>query len=101
MPDRLSKAQRGFIDAYREGLGARAAAQSSEAQLCSDALAVADRVTAEIDQMQRSGGLKSVNQSYRNYRLETSARGERVLPYAAWLDRYKARLVREIATNLR
>lgn len=51
--------------------------------------------------MQRSGGLKSVNQSYRNYRLETSARGERVLPYAAWLDRYKADLVREIAANLR
>jgi hypothetical protein len=101
VPDRLSKAQRGFIDAYREGLGPRAAAQASEAQLCSDALAVAARVSAEIEQMQRSGGLKSVNQSYRTYRLETSARGERVLPYAAWLDRYKAGLVREIATNLR
>ena len=51
--------------------------------------------------MQRSGGLKSVNKSYRSYRLETSARGERVLPYATWLDRYKAGLVREVAANLR
>ncbi len=101
MPSRLSKAQRGFIEAYREGLGPRAATWLSDEQLCSDALAVAARVSAEIEQMQRSGGLKSVNQSYRSYRMETSARGERVLPYAAWLDRYKAGLVREIAANLR
>jgi hypothetical protein len=101
VPSRSSKAQRGFIEAYRQGLGPCAAARLSDDQLCSDALAVAARVSTEIEQMQRSGGLKAVNQSYRNYRLETSARGERVLPYMAWLDRYKADLVREIAANLR
>jgi hypothetical protein len=101
VPPRLSKAQRDLVEAYRQGLGTRAADRFSDEQICGDALAVAARVSAELEQMQRSGALKSVNQSYRSYRLETSARGERALPYAAWLDRYKAGLVREIAANLR
>lgn len=62
---------------------------------------VAARVDAELERMQRAGALKSVNQSYRAYRLETSARGERILPYAQWMERYKANLIREIAANLR
>jgi hypothetical protein len=101
VPARLSNAQRDLVEAYRQGLGPRAAARLSDDQICNDALAVAARVSAELEEMQRSGALKSVNQSYRGYRLETSARGERVLPYAAWMERYKAGLVREIAANLR
>lgn len=62
---------------------------------------VAARVDAEIERMQRAGELKSVNKSYRNYRLNASAQGERVLRYAEWIQRYKANLVREIAANLR
>ena len=97
----MPNAQERFIDAYREGLGARAAARLSDAELRAGALAVAARVDAEIARLQAGGGLKSVNTSYRRYRLETSARGERVLRYADWMDRYKADLIREIAGNFR
>jgi hypothetical protein len=90
-----------FIAAYRAGLGARAAARLSDDQLRSDAMAVAARVDAEIARLQRAGGLKSVNTSYRRYRLENSACGARVLRYADWMNRYKADLIREIAANLR
>lgn len=90
-----------FVEAYRQGLGARAVARLSQAQLRADALAVAARVEAEIARLQAAGGLKSVNTSYRQYRLETTARGERALRYVDWMQRYKADLIREIAENLR
>ncbi len=97
----LSRAQHDLVEAYRQGLGPRAAARLSHDRICSDALTVVARVEGEIERMQRSGALKSVNGSYRNYRLQASARGERVLRYADWMIRYKANLVREIAANLR
>jgi hypothetical protein len=59
------------------------------------------RLDAEIVRQKQAGTLKSVNQSYRQYRLEASGRGERVLPYAKWMDRYKEKLIREIAANMR
>jgi hypothetical protein len=59
------------------------------------------RLDAEIARQKQTGGLKSVNQSYRQYRLEATSRGERVLPYAKWMNGYKVKLIREIATNLR
>lgn len=90
-----------FVAAYRDGLGPRAAARLSDDEIRDGALAVAARVDAEIARLQRTGALKSVNQSYRQYRLEASARGERVLRYADWMDRYKADLIRETAANLR
>lgn len=101
LPEHLSNAQRDLVEAYRQGLGPRVAARISHDQLCRDALLVAARVDGELERMQRTGALKSVNRSYRDYRLAASARGERVLPYAAWMICYKANLVREIAANLR
>jgi hypothetical protein len=59
------------------------------------------RLDAEIDKQMRSGALKSVNQSYRQYRLDASSRGERVLPYAKWMHGYKIKLMREIAATMR
>ena len=101
MPGRSPNLQRELVEAYRLGLGPRAAARFSDDQIYNDAMMIADRVDAEIGRMQRSGELKSVNTSYRDYRLAASARGERVLRYADWMGRYKAQLVREIAANLR
>ena len=97
----LSNAERDLVEAYREGLGPRAAARLSDEQIRRAALTVIARVDGEIARLQRTGRLKSVNRSYRDYRLQAAARGERVLPYAAWMVRYKANLVREIAANLR
>ena len=101
MPAQSSKAQRAFIEAYREGLGARAAARLSEGEIRSGAMRAAARVERQIERMQRAGELKAVNTSYRAYRLGASARGEKILRYAEWIDRYKANLLREIAANLR
>jgi hypothetical protein len=101
VPKSPSKAEGEFIEAYRRGLGARAAARLAEDEIIRDAMTAAALVDAQIATMQRAGELKSVNKSYRDYRLQASARGERILPYAAWLRRYKAALVGDIAANLR
>jgi hypothetical protein len=96
-----AKTQELFVEAYRQGLGARATGRLSEAQLHAGAMDVAARVEAEIARLQATGGLKSVNASYRQYRLATSARGEPVIRYGDWMQRYKANLIRQIAENLR
>jgi hypothetical protein len=59
------------------------------------------RVDEEIENLQRAGQLKSLNKSYRTYRTEASARGEKVPPYAEWLNKYKANLMRQLAAALR
>jgi len=64
-------------------------------------MAVIARVEEEIERLQRTGKLKSVNQSYKIYRTETTARGEIALPYSRWLNEYKANLVRQLAAALR
>ena len=73
----------------------------SDEETSAAAIAMAARVDEEIQQLQRTGKLKSVNRSYRIYRIETTARGETALPYAKWLDEYKANLVRQLAAALR
>jgi hypothetical protein len=99
------KAQHAFVEAYRAGLmqalGARAAARLSADEIYAGAMAVAARVDREIERMQRAGELKAVNTSYRDYRWDAAARGEKSLRYADWIDRYKANLIRDIAANLR
>jgi hypothetical protein len=73
----------------------------TDADLDQEAVRAIARLDAEIATQMRAGALKSVNRSYRQYRLEASRRGERVLPYAKWMDGYKLKLMREIAANLR
>jgi len=73
----------------------------SDGEIAGEAIALIARLEHEIAAQQRAGGLKSVNRGYRDYRLQASARGEKVLRYAEWIARYKAKLVRDIAQNLR
>jgi hypothetical protein len=76
-------------------------ALQTDADIIVEAKRAIARLDAEIVRQKQAGSLKSVNQSYRQYRLEASGRGERVLPYAKWMDRYKEKLIREIAANMR
>jgi hypothetical protein len=73
----------------------------TDEDIARDAAAVIARLEQEIAAQQRAGALKSVNRGYRDYRLAARARGEKVLRYAEWMERYKAKLVRDIAHNLR
>jgi hypothetical protein len=72
-----------------------------DAEVAAEAATVIARIDNEMNRMQRAGDLRSVNQSYRTYRLETAARGDRVMPYALWLRKYQESLVRKAASMLR
>jgi hypothetical protein len=73
----------------------------SDEEVHADVMAVIARVDAEIEKLQRSGELKSLNKSYRTYRIETSARGEKTLRYDEWMGKYRENLVRQLAAALR
>jgi hypothetical protein len=73
----------------------------SDEETSAAAMAIIVRVDAEIERLQYAGDLKSVNRSYRIYRTEAAARGEKVLRYAEWISKYKEKLVRELAAALR
>ena len=70
-------------------------------EIAAEALAAIARVDKEIERLRRSGELKSVNKSYRTYRLEASARGEKTLRYDDWIGKYRENLVRQLALALR
>lgn len=73
----------------------------SDQDISADAQRIIARVEEEIENLRRAGQLKSVNRSYRTYRMEAAARGEKAAPYAVWFDKYKAKLVRDLAASLR
>jgi hypothetical protein len=73
----------------------------SDGEIAAAAASVAARVDHEIGALQRTGQFKTVNRSYRDYRMRASARGEAVRPYGEWLTTYKAKLIREIAATAR
>jgi hypothetical protein len=65
------------------------------------AMAAAARIDSEVERMQRCGELKSVNKSYQIHRLETSARGDKVMRYQDWMRQYKENLLCKLAATLR
>jgi hypothetical protein len=73
----------------------------SDEEISADAQRIITRVEEEIETMRRTGQLKSVNRSYQTSRMEASARGGKAAPYADWFNKYKANLVRQLATALR
>lgn len=95
--DELSLAERVIADVAEQ----RNITLHSDEEIATAALAAAALVDAKLEELQRAGELKSVNRSYRNYRTEASARGEKVQPYAEWLGKYRENMVRQLASVLR
>jgi hypothetical protein len=73
----------------------------SDDEIAAHAAEITARIDAELEKLKESGGMKSVNQAYKAYRLQSSGRGERVLRYDEWMRRYRADLVRQAAAALR
>lgn len=101
----IARARRKTIDSAAQAITGAADRLSiplqSDAEITGEAMRAIERLEHEIDMQKRAGALKSVNASYRAYRLEASARGEPAQRYAEWMDCYKANLLREIAAKLR
>ncbi len=93
-------------DAMAQDAMARAAKRlnvtlRTEDDIAAEAAIVIGRVVREFEQMRASGDLREVNASYRDYRLDASSRGERIVPYAQWMRVYLEGLVRQAAVTLR
>jgi hypothetical protein len=100
------KSASGDLDADSREAVPRAAkrlnvALRSDRDNAEEAAVVIDRIAVEFEQLRNSGSLRPVNKSYRDYRLEAAARGERIVPYAQWMRTYRQNLVRQAAVTLR
>lgn len=73
----------------------------SDDEVAAEAMSVIARVDEEIEKLHRCGELKTVNKSYRAYRIEASTRGEKTLRYDEWMGQYRENLVRQLAATLR
>jgi hypothetical protein len=103
-----TRGERGGVDSQSLACASveDAARRYGVALFCDDEIAahaaeITARIDAELQKLKESGGLKSVNQAYKAYRLQTSGRGERVLRYDEWMRNYRADLVRQAAAALR
>lgn len=56
-------------------------------------------IVARVDAMRQAGGLKQVNAEYKRYRQAQAAKAERATPYAVFLQRFTATIVREVAAT--
>ena len=72
----------------------------SDDEVADTALRIALHIEGVMEKLQRSGGMKTMNHSYRKYRLE-AREGERVMSYGEWRRNYKVDLVRKTAKALR
>jgi hypothetical protein len=81
--------------------GALGVALYADEEVFQAAMAAAARIDLEVERMQRCGELKPVNKSYQTYRIESSARGERVMRYQDWMQRYKENLLCKLTAALR
>ena len=73
----------------------------SDDEVAREAERIIVRIDDAIDALKRSGEMKSINRSYKSYRIEAAARGDKVLPYAQWLNKYRQKLMREFTAALR
>ncbi len=73
----------------------------TDEEIFADAQRIIARVDEEIEALRRAGELRSVNSSYRTYRMAAAARGESVMRYAEWFGKYRETLARRLAEALR
>jgi hypothetical protein len=57
-------------------------------------------VQARVAAMRQNGGLQDVNRQYRAYRMAQVAKAEKAIPYSAFLRRFTASLVRDVAARI-
>lgn len=73
-------------------------ALQSDDEIVEEVLLVVARIDAEIETLRKSGGMKSVNKSYQEYRR---AEGKSAMRYDDWMLKYRENLVRQAASALR
>lgn len=56
-------------------------------------------ITARVKGMNQSGGLKQVNAQYKRYRQAQIAKAEKAVPYAKFIERFTATIVRDVAAT--
>ena len=56
-------------------------------------------ITARVDIGRQNGDLKQVNRQYKMYRQQQIAKAEKAMPYAKFLERFTASLVRDVAMS--
>lgn len=91
----------GAADAIAAAGGRLAVGCWSDADVARDAAAIIARVEIEFARLQAAGDMQALNKSYREERLAAAARGEKVPPYAQWINKYRQNLVRRLAATLR
>jgi hypothetical protein len=91
----------GTDDAFIAAAARIPASLYADAEIAAEAVAAIGRVEQELESLRDAGALKSVNRSYRIYRQDAAARGEKIVPYAIWFSKYKQNLVRQLAAALR
>lgn len=74
--------------------------ESNENVECAAAEAVA-MIDKKIADLQRSGGMKSFNKAYREYRLRAKAEGRGAMQYAGYLENYRLDLIKVVAQTAR
>jgi hypothetical protein len=74
---------------------------STEEGIREAAQATVAEALAQFQVMKTGGGLKRLNNAYREYRVTTSANGERVMTYAAYTEKYLASIVAVAAEHAR
>jgi len=62
-------------------------------------LAVAE-ITARVKLASQEGGLKQINRRYKAYRLAQTAKGEKAVPYAKFIEQFTATIVRDAAGRM-
>jgi hypothetical protein len=73
---------------------------ATEAEVAHNAYAAVEKIDMEFSKLQRTGGLKAINQTFRRNRLAAAAEGRRIR-YAAFIANEKLRMVRTMADCVR